>query len=179
MSYLKNQQKDYYGATGATGIPGPVGHIPEIVYAKNPFNTLSQFATLESIFKDPFFLGFDNQLDRWFMNRRTTSAFPPYDVKRVDENKYVIELAVAGYNREELDIKVEKDTLIIKGENQEKDINPQDYVHKGIARRNFTQSFTLGEYMIVTSASFDNGMLVINLEREIPEEAKPKTIKIK
>ena len=135
------------------------------------------FAQIQSIFNDPFFLGFNDQFVRWESNKKTTSQFPPYNVKKIDEDNYTIELAVAGYEREDLDIKVEKDTLTIKSDrdNDEK----SDFLHRGIAGRNFTQNFTLGEYMVVKSASLENGLLSIKIERELPEEAKPKTIKIK
>jgi molecular chaperone IbpA len=138
---------------------------------------IDPFVQIQSIFNDPFFLGFNDQFVRWESNKKTTSQFPPYNVKKVDEDNYIIELAVAGYSREDLEIKVEKDTLTIKSE-KEKD-EKSDFLHRGIAGRNFTQHFTLGEYMIVKSASLENGLLSINIERELPEEAKPKTIKIK
>jgi len=135
------------------------------------------FLQIQSIFNDPFFLGFNDQFVRWESNKKTTSQFPPYNVKKVDEDNYVIELAVAGYSREDLDIKVEKDTLTIKSDKDNND--KSDFLHRGIAGRNFTQHFTLGEYMSVKSALLENGMLIIKIERELPEEAKPKTIKIK
>jgi len=135
------------------------------------------FSHIQSIFNDPFFLGFGDQFVRWETNKKTTSSFPPYNVKKVDEDNYVVELAVAGYDREDIDVTVDKDTLIIKSEreNDEK----SEYIHKGIAGRNFTQTFTLGEYMIVKSASLDNGLLTVKIERELPESAKPRQIKIK
>jgi molecular chaperone IbpA len=135
------------------------------------------FAQIQSIFNDPFFLGFNDQFVRWEANKKSVSSFPPYNVKQIDEDNFIIELAVAGYEKEDLDIKVEKDTLTIKSdkENDEK----SDFLHRGIAGRNFTQNFTLGEYMIVKSAVLENGLLSIKIERELPEEAKPKTIKIK
>jgi len=135
------------------------------------------FVQIQSIFNDPFFLGFGDQFVRWETNKKTTSSFPPYNVKKIDEDNYVVELAVAGYDRDDIDVTVDKDTLIIKSEreNDEK----SEYIHKGIAGRNFTQTFTLGEYMIVKSASLDNGLLSVKIEREIPEEAKPRQIKIK
>ena len=135
------------------------------------------FLQIQSIFNDPFFLGFNDQFLRWESNKKTTSSFPPYNVKKIDEDNYTIELAVAGYSREDLDIKVEKDTLTIKSDKDNDD--KSDFLHRGIAGRNFTQHFTLGEYMVVKSAELENGMLLINIERELPEEAKPKTIKIK
>jgi len=135
------------------------------------------FSHIQSIFNDPFFLGFGDQFVRWETNKKTTSSFPPYNVKKVDEDNYIVELAVAGYDREDIDVTVDKDTLIIKSEreNDEK----SEYIHKGIAGRNFTQTFTLGEYMIVKSASLDNGLLTVKIERELPESAKPRQIKIK
>jgi molecular chaperone IbpA len=135
------------------------------------------FTQIQTIFNDPFFLGFGDQFVRWETNKKTTSSFPPYNVKQIDEDNYAIELAVAGYTREDLDIKVEKDTLTIKSDKENDD--KSDFLHRGIAGRNFTQHFTLGEYMNVKSASLENGMLIIKIERELPEEAKPKTIKIK
>lgn len=139
--------------------------------------TYNPFTQIQSVLNDPFFLGFNDQFVRWETNKKTTSSFPPYNVKKVDEDNYTIELAVAGYSREEIEIKVEKDTLTIKSDKENDD--KSDFLHRGIAGRNFTQHFTLGEYMTVKSASLENGMLLIKIERELPEEAKPKTIKIK
>lgn len=146
-------------------------------YPQNSTIGYNPFTTIEAWFNDPFFLGFHDQFARWNTNKGTTSSFPPYNVKKVDEDNYMIELAVAGYSREDIEIKVEKDTLTIKSDKKNED--KSDFLHRGIAGRNFTQHFTLGEYMIVKSALLENGMLLINLERELPEEAKPKTIKIK
>jgi len=135
------------------------------------------FTQIQSIFNDPFFLGFNDQFVRWESNKKTTSSFPPYNVKKVDEDNYIVELAVAGYEREDLDITVNKDTLIIKSDRENDESS--DFLHKGIAGRNFTQTFTLGEYMLVKSASLENGLLTIKIEREIPEEHRPRQIKIK
>ena len=151
-------------------------HLRNNTYTYNISHT-NPFTTLDTWFNDPFFLGFNDQFVRWESNKKTTSSFPPYNVKKIDEDNYTIELAVAGYSREDLDIKVEKDTLTIKSDKDNDD--KSDFLHRGIAGRNFTQHFTLGEYMVVKSAELENGMLLINIERELPEEAKPKTIKIK
>lgn len=139
--------------------------------------TYNPFAQIQSIINDPFFLGFNDQFVRWELNKTSSSSFPPYNVKKIDEDNFTIELAVAGYDREDLEIKVEKDTLTIKSDRDNDD--KSEFMHRGIAGRNFTQHFTLGEYMIVKSASLENGLLTIKVERELPEEAKPKTIKIK
>jgi molecular chaperone IbpA len=145
---------------------------------------IDPFSHINNIFNDPFFLGFNNQFVRWESNKKTTSSFPPYNVKKIDEDNYVIELAVAGYNRDQLIISINKDTLTIESDKEDDGFerlkNQEiDFLHKGIAGRNFTQHFTLGEYMKVKSASLENGMLIVNVEREVPEEAKPKYIKIK
>jgi molecular chaperone IbpA len=160
MTHLKNNNT-LNGTTGYTYTTG----------------TYNPFATIEAFFNDPFFLGFNDQFVRWNKNKNTLSSFPPYNVKKVDDDNYIVELAVAGYDREDIDVTVDKDTLIIKSERENED--KADYLHKGIAGRNFTQSFTLGEYMIVKSASLDNGLLIVKIERELPESAKPRQIKIK
>ena len=151
-------------------------HLRNNTYTYNIANT-NPFTTLDTWFNDPFFLGFGDQFARWETNKKTPSSFPPYNVKKIDEDNYIVELAVAGYDREDIDVTVDKDTLIIKSERENDD--KADYLHKGIAGRNFTQKFTLGEYMIVKSASLDNGLLSVKIERELPESAKPRQIKIK
>jgi len=147
-------------------------------YTYTTTNTLTNpYVGLETWLNDPFFLGFGDQFYRWTTNKTTSSSFPPYNVKQIDEDNYTIELAVAGYDRDDINVTVDKDTLIIKSDRENED--KADYLHKGIAGRNFTQRFTLGEYMIVKSASLDNGLLSVKIEREVPEEAKPRQIKIK
>jgi molecular chaperone IbpA len=130
---------------------------------------------LDTWFNDPFFLGFHNQFNRWGTIER--SSFPPYNVKKINEDTYTVELALAGYDRNDIDVTVDKDTLIIKSSNE--NTSESDFIHKGIAGRKFTQNFTLGEYMEVKSAAFENGLLTIKIEREIPEDQKPRQIKIK
>jgi len=151
-------------------------HLRNNTYTYNISHT-NPFTTLDTWFNDPFFLGFNDQFARWETNKKSLSSFPPYNVKKIDEDNYVVELAVAGYDRDDIDVTVDKDTLIIKSERENDD--KSDYLHKGIAGRNFTQTFTLGEYMIVKSASLDNGLLTVKIERELPESAKPRQIKIK
>ncbi len=125
---------------------------------------------------DPFFIGFDRMFDRIAGTPHQQSGFPPYNVRKIDEDTYVVELAVAGYNKESLDITEHDSTLTIKGERPE---DVEEYLHKGIAGRKFTRTFALGEYMYVNSADLVDGMLYVVVKREIPEDKKPKTIKIK
>jgi molecular chaperone IbpA len=130
------------------------------------------------LFNDPFFIGFNRELGRLNTAHKTNSqAYPPYDLLKLDEDTYRISLAVAGFSRENIDISVDNGTLIIKGEIVE--VTDAEVVHKGIAGRKFTRTFALGEYMEVTGAELKDGMLTINIDRIVPEEKKPKSIKIK
>jgi len=136
-------------------------------------------STSMDLFKDPFFIGVDREINR-LMNihgAATKQSYPPYDIIQLDEDSYLIKMAVAGFDNEELDITVDNQTLIVSGEKTEAD--DSQYLHKGIGTRKFTRTFALGEYMEVASASLGFGVLHINLKREIPEEKKPKKISIK
>lgn len=124
---------------------------------------------------DPFFIGFDKMFNR-LTSTTNQSGFPPYNVRKVDEDTFVVELAVAGYNKESIEITEHDGSLVIKGERPE---DTEEYVHRGIAGRKFTRTFTLAEYMFVDSADLNDGMLYVVVKREVPEEKKPKTIKIK
>lgn len=102
--------------------------------------------------------------------------WPPYNVKKTDDNHYVIEMAVAGFGQSDLDITLEKDTLVVKGALTS---DPKvEYIHKGIAERAFEMAFPLPESVVVKNASLVNGMLKVWLEQFIPEEKKPKKIAI-
>jgi molecular chaperone IbpA len=137
---------------------------------------VTQFAM--DLFNDPFFIGFNRELGRLNSAHKTnTQSYPPYDLLKLDEDTYRISIAVAGFSKEDIDVSVDNGTLIIKGEIVE--VTDAEVVHKGIAGRKFTRSFALGEYMEVTGADMKDGMLHINVDRIIPEDKKPKTIKIK
>jgi molecular chaperone IbpA len=134
------------------------------------------------LFNDPFFIGFNRDLARLNNIHREAihESYPPYDVFQHDDDEYVVTLAVAGFGKEDISVQVDNGTLVVKGER--KDLTedaPKHVVHKGIAARKFTRTFALGEYMEVTSASLENGLLNVFVERIVPEEKKPKTIKIK
>jgi len=129
------------------------------------------------LFKDPFFIGFNRELNRLnHVHSTNTGGFPPYDLLKLNDDNYVLTLAVAGFSKESLDITVDQGTLIIKGNQIE--IVDAEVLHKGIATRKFTRSFALGEYMEVTNAELADGMLSIKITRLIPEEKKPKAITI-
>jgi len=131
------------------------------------------------LFKDPFFIGFNRELDRLnaVHNLATRQAYPPYDIFKLDEDTYKLSLAVAGFSKDDISVSVDNGTLIIKGELVE--AADAEIVHKGIAGRKFTRTFALGEYMEVTGAEMKDGMLHIDIDRIIPEDKKPKEIAIK
>ena len=138
---------------------------------------VSSFAL--DLFKDPFFIGFNRELDRLnaVHNLATRQAYPPYDIFKLDEDTYKLSLAVAGFSKDDINVSVDSGTLIVKGELVE--VADAEIVHKGIAGRKFTRTFALGEYMEVTDAEMKDGMLHINIDRIIPEDKKPKEIAIK
>jgi molecular chaperone IbpA len=130
------------------------------------------------LFNDPFFIGFNRDLARLNNAHRTNSqSYPPYDILKLDEDTYRLSLAIAGFTKDNIDVSIDNGTLIIKGEITE--VVDAEVVHKGIAGRKFVRSFALGEYMEVTGAELKDGMLNVNIDRIVPEEKKPKTIKIK
>lgn len=130
---------------------------------------------------DKFFVGFDDQLSRMakFHDDFTKNIpnYPPYNIKKTDENKYVIEMAVAGFAKHEIEIEFAQDKLIVKG-NATEDQEVKEWLYQGIAARNFTRTFALNDQVEIQNAELINGMLKIALERIIPESKKPKKIDI-
>jgi molecular chaperone IbpA len=110
-------------------------------------------------------------------NNLTTNEYPPYDIIKEGESNYKIELAVAGFKKDELSIQLKDNTLTIKGESNSKNSNG-DYLHKNIARRSFSKDFTLAENIEVGGAEFEDGVLSVSLTHNIPEEQRPKEISI-
>jgi molecular chaperone IbpA len=135
-----------------------------------PFSLPKQFNTT---------VGFDEILKRVAAaseNFPKIPTYPPYNIRKVDENKYVIEIAVAGFGQQDLEIELNEGVLSVRGSVESKDAT--DYLFKGIADRAFTRSFTLADTVEVKNADLINGMLKIFLERFIPEEKKSKKINI-
>lgn len=109
------------------------------------------------------------------------TGFPHFDLVKHSDGTHVLEVAVAGFDKTALEVTMENDQLTIKGskvESSEDEDNDVQYLHRGIARRAFTKSFRLGEYFKVASATLDNGILRVLIEKEIPEEKKPKLIPV-
>ena len=137
---------------------------------------VTKFRTLDPFMR--YSVGFDrlfNELEN--MSQTTTQNYPPYNVIRGTNNDYRIEIAVSGFTEKELNVEVKEDTLTVSGVKEEiHDVN--NYLHKGIAKRDFDRTFTLNADIVVNGASLTDGMLVIELEHVIPEEKKPRTIGI-
>ena len=104
-------------------------------------------------------------------------AYPPYNIELVEDDKYRITMAVAGFAEDELDIEVEGDSLKVIGSKQKTE-EPKQYLHQGIAARNFERRFNLADHVEVRGARIENGLLHIDLERVVPEAMKPRKIEI-
>ena len=127
----------------------------------------------------PQFVGFDNifnELERLVDGTTPTrnTSFPPHNIIKLDDNKYVVEMAVAGFGQDEVDVEIHDGTLIVKGE--KKDQTEVDYLYRGIATRSFTKSIRLSESIEVRGAQFKDGILKIALENIIPEHKKPRKV---
>jgi len=126
-------------------------------------------------------VGFDHLsslLDSINRSDASQTGYPPYNIELMDKDQYQITMAVAGFLEEELDIQTEKGTLTITGKKASEDSAERNYLHQGIAARNFERRFQLADHVEVTGARLANGLLHIDLAREIPEAMKPKKIAI-
>ena len=127
-------------------------------------------------------IGFDHLsslLDAVNRSEANSTAYPPYNIELLGEDEYRITMAVAGFVQDELDIELEKRTLTVKGSKADDDNEGErNYLHRGIAARNFERRFQLADHVKVSGARLENGMLHIELVREIPEAEKPKNIPI-
>ena len=135
--------------------------------------------TNTNLLNDPMFIGFDNLLNT--VNKALAKPvnhtnYPPYNVVKTEENWFELQLAIAGFKDDDLNIEIKDGVLSIKGNKVEEDTN--DYIHKGISARSFHRTFTLADTIIVRAADLKDGILTIELENVIPEEKKPRKIEI-
>ena len=126
-------------------------------------------------------VGFDRLFDTFesrFANQLSTN-YPPYNVVKTDDDHYLIEIAVAGFKKDEVTVEVEGEFLTIKGSsNPNSEASARQYLHKGLSSRDFVRQFTLAEHMVVKGASIQDGILRVEIARVIPEEKKPRLIDI-
>lgn len=134
---------------------------------------MTRFATLY-----PQFVGFDNlfnELERIVEGQQTrNSTFPPHNIIKVDDNRFIVEMAVAGFGEDEVSVEIQDGTLVVKGEKTDK--SEVNYVYRGIGTRSFTKSIRLNDTIEVRGAKFKDGILTIGLENIIPEHKKPRKI---
>lgn len=138
----------------------------------------NQLARLDAL--NRALIGFDtlfDQMERRFANS-ISNNYPPHNILKTGENLYEIQLAVTGFEKSEITVTVENNVLTVKGESMTTDHPPEQYLHRGLATRDFVKEFPLAEHIEVTGAETKNGMLTIKLVRNIPESAKPKVIDI-
>jgi molecular chaperone IbpA len=125
-------------------------------------------------------VGFDrifDDMERRFANQ-ISNNYPPFNIAKVSENRYTIDIAVTGFTKEEVTVTVETNELTVRGERKRDDDASTEYLHRGLALRDFERTFTLAEHMKVRGATVSNGILHIEIEREIPEELKPRVIDV-
>jgi|TARA_A100001015_G_scaffold156580_1_gene173794 molecular chaperone IbpA len=125
-------------------------------------------------------IGFDRLAEQFFNDPTFNNAqtgYPPYNIAKKDDDVYEVTLAVAGFKKDDIDISLEDGTLIIKGESNVLD-ESVEYLHKGIAERNFIRTFKLAEFVEVKEAKLEDGILRVSLFRNVPDALKPQSIKI-
>jgi len=140
-------------------------------------NTLT---TIDTNRLTPFTVGFDELFDRLYGIENNSVSFPPYNIIKVDDFKYSIEMALAGYSKKDIELEVSESELSVKSKkiDEDKFVN-SSIVHKGISTKSFERKFTLSDEVHVKDAEMKDGMLTIKLERIIPDHRKPKKISIK
>lgn len=125
-------------------------------------------------------IGFDTMFDTLehrFANQLSNN-YPPHNIIKTGDNQYEIQVAVTGFGKSEISVTVENNVLVIKGESNTVGYEPEQYLHRGLATRDFAREFPLAEHIEVEGAQIENGMLIVKLVRNIPESAKPKVIDI-
>lgn len=123
-------------------------------------------------------IGFDHLFSDFENRLQIQNNYPPFNVIKYDEDNYEVHFAVAGFRQDEIDITVEGNQLTIRGTKFE-EADTKEYLHRGLAARNFEREFRLGQYLEVASAEIKDGLLIIKLIRDVPEKMKPKKIQIK
>ena len=129
----------------------------------------------------PYAVGFDRMFDnltRYMDNNVQSTGFPPYNIHKGGDYSYTIEMALAGFSKEDIEVEVAQGVLTIKS-TKENDAEDEFTLHRGISYRKFNRKFTLADDIVVNDAKLENGLLTITLEQIIPEEKKPKLIEIK
>ena len=129
----------------------------------------------------PYAVGYDrvfDQLQKYVHNNVQSTGFPPYNIQKGGEYNYTIELALAGFSKDDIEVEVTENTLSVRSDKKAEPEDEYTY-HRGISYRKFDRKFTLADDIVVTGANLENGLLRIDLERVVPEEKKPRLIEVK
>ena len=129
----------------------------------------------------PYAVGFDRMFDtlnRYVDNNVNSTGFPPYNIQKVGDYKYQIDMALAGFSKDDIEVEVADGTLSVRSDKKEEPEDEFTY-HRGISYRKFERKFTLADDLVVNGAKLENGMLTVDLERIVPEEKKPRLISVK
>jgi molecular chaperone IbpA len=153
-----------------------------LIYERRIKMTQFEFKTLDLPTLHRHVIGFDrvfDEINRTFANSRSTGAYPPYNISKLDETHFLLEVAVAGFSEEELDVSLNDQRLTITGKKTEADSKEDvEYLHRGISARDWERVFTLGPDHEVRGAMVKNGILTVAVEHVIPNEKKPRKIAI-
>ena len=182
---MTNLEKDCINNNVETGKSPAFTRVPirdfNINLAYKRRKNMTRLTTLDLPSIHRHFVGFDNlfdEMDRIFENSANKGGgYPPYNIAQINDNEYMISLAVAGFGMDNLSIEKDKNILKIEGTAPKGD-EKVNYLHKGIGGRTFRREFTLADHVDVANANLELGMLNIHLKREVPEELQPKKIKI-
>ncbi len=128
----------------------------------------------------PHFVGFDSLFDRLneHYQLHTPTNFPPYNIRKLEENKWQVEVALAGYDRKDIVVKTIEGNLVVETAENENTTEDPELVHRGISQRKFSRTWSMADDAVVNEAKMVDGMLYVKIERVVPEEKKPKLIKI-
>ena len=129
----------------------------------------------------PYAVGFDRMFDnltRYMDNNVQSTGFPPYNIQKVGDYNYTIEMALAGFSKDDIEVEVTENTLSVRSDKKDEPEDEFTY-HRGISYRKFERKFTLADDLVVNDAKLENGMLTVDLERIVPEEKKPRLITVK
>ena len=145
-------------------------------------NIWDQFQNFDRNTLTPYAVGFDRVFDRlndYAMHQATSTGFPPYNIRKDGDTNFTIELALAGLTRDDLEIEVAEGVLTVRTTDKKEEVADTELLHRGISFRKFSRKWTLADDIVVKDAKMENGMLLIHLERIVPEEKKPRLIEIK
>ena len=143
-------------------------------------NNLSLFDNFNQL--TPYAVGFDRQFNRlndYIKHQHQSTGFPPYNIQKVKDFEYEIEMALAGFSKEDIEVEVADGVLTVRSVKENDDVDDEWTLHRGISYRKFNRKFTLADDIVVNDAKLENGLLKISLEQIIPEEKKPRLITVK